>query len=95
MEPLFEKLCGLNFVVFFIIELDNLCGPTLAVLGFICLVVTMISSSNPLHGHPQIMTRIFLDWYGSIKQRTNVYTLTGLTLGGLWTGMDRPFPLTV
>jgi hypothetical protein len=30
-----------------------------------------------------------VDGYGSIKQRTNVYALTGSTLGGLWTGMDR------
>jgi hypothetical protein len=36
-----------------------------------------------------------VDWYWSIKQRTNAYALTGLTLGGLWTGMDRPFPLIV
>ena len=30
-----------------------------------------------------------VDWYGSIEQRTNVYTLTGSTLGGLWTSMVR------
>ena len=30
-----------------------------------------------------------VDWYGSIEQRTNVYTLTGSTLDGLWTGMVR------
>jgi len=30
-----------------------------------------------------------VDWYGSIKRRTNVRALTGLMLGGLWTGMVR------
>ena len=34
-----------------------------------------------------------VDWYGSIEQRTNVYALTGLALGGLWTGMVRTIPV--
>jgi len=32
-----------------------------------------------------------VDWYRSTKRRTNVYALTGLTLGGQWTSMDGPF----
>jgi len=32
-----------------------------------------------------------VDWYGSFERRTSVCALTGFTLGGLWTGMDRPF----
>jgi len=30
-----------------------------------------------------------MDSYGSIEQRTNVYALTGSTLGGLWIGVVR------
>jgi hypothetical protein len=31
--------------------------------------------------------KIHMDWYRSTRGRTNVYALTDLTLGGLWTGM--------